>query len=459
MTDNLCQKVDLTEEKETKGMLQLKNIRALIRKGGVLSVEKVSIFVENDRIVRIDEENGADARTDSSDVKPDKVIDGKDRLAIPGLINTHTHAYMTLFRNVADDVPFTTWLFERVSPMEDNMTGEDAYWGTKLANLEMIRTGTTAYVDMHMNPHFCARAARESGLRAVLTRGLVGADRNDEGGLRRLNEFKEELAEWNDRNMTGFMLAPHAPYTCGPDYVRFISEQAKMLNLGIHIHLAEGRTEMENLKKDYGMTAIEYADANGAFDVPCLAAHCVHLTDSDMDILREKNVTVAANPASNMKLANGFSDVPSLLNKGVRVTLGTDGAASNNTLNLFREMTIEGLIHKGRLEDPESVSAREILDMVTVNGAAAIGRSEDLGEIAVGKKADIVIINLQNPGMNPYNDIISSLVYSSSGYEVETVMVDGKILMENNEFTTIDAERVYYETGKRIERIGGKVLK
>lgn len=438
-------------------MILFKNIRALIRKEGVLSVEKVDIVTSGDRIVRISAPGDEGDRNDA-ELTPDRIIDGDGRLAMPGLINTHTHAYMTLFRNVADDVPFTTWLFDRVSPLEDNMTEEDAYWGTKLANLEMIRTGTTAYVDMHMNPHVNAKAARESGIRAVLTRGLVGTDRHDEGGLRRLNEFREEYDRWNDNNMTGFMLAPHAPYTCGPDYIRFIAEQAKEMKLGIHIHLAEGRTEMENLRKDHNMTAIEYADAAGVFEVPCLAAHCVHLSESDMDILRDKKVTVAANPASNMKLANGFSDVPAMLRRGIRVTLGTDGAASNNTLNLFREMALEGLIHKGRLEDPESVSAREILDMVTVNGAAAIGRADDLGELAVGKKADIAIINLQNPGMNPYNDIISSLVYSSSGYEVETVMVDGKILMENGEYKTIDAERVYYEVGQRIRRIGGNIL-
>lgn len=440
-------------------MIKLDNIRALLEDGGIYVVKYADIYIEEDKIVRIDvREDGAEG-TDAArrpELKADKVIDGTHKLAIPGLINSHTHAYMTLFRNTADDVPFTTWLFDTVSPMEDAMLPEDAYWGTLLANIEMLRTGTTSYVDMHMSVHQGARAAKESGLRTVLTRGLVGGDRHDEGGLRRISEFREEYDRWNDNNMIGFMMAPHAPYTCGPDFLKYVAELAGELGVGLHIHLGEGDTEMDNLRKDYNMTAIEYADAAGVFEHPCIAAHCVHLSDSDMDILKAKNVSVAANPVSNMKLANGFSDVPGMLKKGIRVCLGTDGAASNNTLNMFREMTFEAMIHKGLKKDPETVSAQDVLRMATASGAAAIGRG-DLGSLKEGFKADISILDLQNPTLNPYNNLVSALVYSCNGSEVDTVIVDGRILMEGRQLKTIDEERVYYEVDRISKRISAAV--
>lgn len=433
-------------------MIRIKNISILTFEEGKPEIKVGDILIKDDLIkeVRFGTDNGADCTPGDAEY----VIDGKNRLAIPGLVNAHTHAYMTLFRNCADDVAFDEWLFKRISPLEDAMLPEDAYIGTKLAHIEMLRTGTTSYVDMHMTPGLCAKAVKESGIRAVLTRGLVGPTRDDEGAVRRLSEAKQEFEQWNDNNLLRFMLAPHAPYTCGPDFLRKIAEEAVALGLGINIHLAEGQNEINNLREQYGQTPIEYADAAGIFEVPCIAAHCVYLSDGDYDILRDKKVSVALNPASNMKLANGFAPVPLMLERGVRLCIGTDGAASNNTLNMFREMALTGLIHKGTTKNPETAPAAEIIKMATVNGAAAIGMSECLGQIKEGYKADICILNLDMPQFCPRSNLVSALTYSCNGSEVETVIIDGKIVMEKREIKTIDEEKVYYEVNKIADRYG-----
>lgn len=431
-------------------MILLKNINALIYGNDASEVVKADIYLKDDKIFRIDTlEEGNIAKPE---LKADYVIDGTDRLVIPGLINSHTHAYMSLLRNLADDVPFTTWLFDTISPLEDVMTGEEAYYGTLLANMEMLRSGTTTYIDMHMHRDFAARAPFESGMRVCLTRGLVGNEADDEGGIRRLGDCLNDRDAWCDGDLRTVMLAPHAPYTCGPDFLKFVAEKARELNLGIHIHLAEGADEIKGLREKYNLTPIEYADRAGVFESRTIAAHCVHLTDSDIDLLAAKHVNVATNPVSNMKLANGFSPIPRLIDAGINVTIGTDGAASNNSLNLFREMSVEALIHKGLERDAVTVSAEQVLKMATINGAAALGRGDELGSIAEGKKADLSIINLRTPALMPNNNLISSLIYSANGSEVETVIVNGQILMEKNEFRTIDSERVYFE----IEKIGRK---
>ena len=430
---------------------KLESIKALFFEGEKTVIKECDIYVTDDRIKKIHfpEDEGSVFLT------VDYVIDGRNKLVIPGLINAHTHAYMTMFRNIADDVPFTTWLFDTISPLEDAMTPEESYYGTLLGNIEMLRTGTTSYVDMYITPDVNAKAAKESGMRAVLTRGIVGSEFNDEGGMRRVNESLHDLECWCDGDLRTVMLAPHAPYSCNGEFLRQLCGMAKDKGLGLNMHLAEGITEVQGVRDKYNMTPIEYADSMGVFDVRAIAAHCVYLEDGDYDILRNKGVSVAINPISNAKLANGFSNVPMMLQKGVNVAIGTDGAASNNTLNLFREMTFEAMIHKGLLKDAIGVPADKILRMATVNGAKALGRENELGEIKEGYKADLTIIDLKNPNLMPNNNLVSALVYSANGSEVDTVMVNGKILMEKKELKTIDEERVYFE----MEKIGKRYMK
>ncbi len=407
-------------------------------------VKETDIYIEGNRIIAIG--NAPEG------FSADKVIDGKDRLAIPGLINCHTHSYMSFMRNVADDLSFMDWLFGTIDPIEQKMTDEDTYWGACLAIIEMMKSGTTCFNDMQMNIHQTTRAVKESGMRAVISRGLVGSG-NDEGGQERLRQAYEERDAAKDCDRLTFMLGPHAPYTCDDAYMRIVSEEAQKNHMGIHVHLSESESEIQQIKEKYGISPIEMADRNGLFDVPAIAAHCVQITDSDMDILKSKNVSVVTNPASNMKLGNGFAPVPAMMAKGINVCLGTDGAASNNSLNMFHELNLLALIHKGVRKTPQCISAGDVFRIATINGARALGLETEIGSLEEGKKADIAILNLNTPSLTPRNNLIAGLSYSANGSEVETVIIDGKVTMENRKVLTMDEELVYQKVNEIIARM------
>ena len=422
----------------------LKNILAVLPKGDRDVICETDIYLEGDRIAAIgDRPEG---------FSEDKVIDGKDRLAIPGLVNCHTHSYMSFMRNVADDLSFMDWLFGTIDPIEQQMTDEDTYWGACLAIIEMMKSGTTCFNDMQMNIHQTTRAVKESGMRAVICRGLVGSG-NDEAGQMRLRQAYEERDAAADCDRLSFMLGPHAPYTCDDGFMRIVSEEAKKNNMRIHVHLSESESEIEQIREKYHCTPIEMAEKNGLFDVPAIAAHCVQITESDMDILKEKNVSVVTNPASNMKLGNGFAPVPKMLEKGINVCIGTDGAASNNSLNLFHEMSLLALIHKGVARTPQCISAGETFRIATINGAKALGLEREIGSLEAGKKADIAILNLNTPSLTPRNNLLAGLSYSANGSEVETVIIDGKITMEDRKILTMDEELVYKKINEVIARM------
>lgn len=423
----------------------LKNILAVLPEGEKDVIKETDIYIEESIIAAIGEE--------PEGFVADKVIEGKDKLAIPGLINCHTHSYMAFMRNVADDLSFMDWLFGTIDPIEQQMTDEDTYWGACLAILEMMKSGTTCFNDMQMNIHQTTRAVKESGMRAVISRGLVGSG-NDEAGQIRLAQAYEERDAAKDCDRLTFMLGPHAPYTCDDGFMRIVSEEAKKNNMGIHVHLSESVSEIGQIREKYGCTPIEMADKNGLFDVPAIAAHCVQITESDMDILKAKNVSVVTNPASNMKLGNGFAPVPAMLEKGINVCLGTDGAASNNSLNMFHELSLLTLIHKGVGKTPQCISAKEGFRIATINGAKALGLDKETGSLEVGKKADIAILNLNTPSLTPRNNLIAGLSYSANGSEVEAVIIDGRITMENRKVLTMDEELVYKKVNEIIVRMG-----
>lgn len=423
----------------------LKNILAVLPEGERDVIRETDIYIEGSRIAAI----GAQPEGFCAD----KVIEGKDRLAIPGFVNCHTHSYMSFMRNVADDLSFMDWLFGTIDPIEQQMTDEDTYWGACLAIIEMMKSGTTCFNDMQMNIHQTTRAVKESGMRAVISRGLVGSG-NDEAGQMRLRQAYEERDAAKDCDRLTFMLGPHAPYTCDDAYMRIVSEEAKKNHMGIHVHLSESESEIQQIKEKYGCSPIEMADKNGLFDVPAIAAHCVQITESDMEILKKKNVSVVTNPASNMKLGNGFAPVPAMLEKGINVCLGTDGAASNNSLNMFHELSLLTLIHKGVGRTPQCVSAKEGFRIATINGAKALGLEKEIGSLEAGKKADIAILNLNSPSLTPRNNLIAGLSYSANGSEVETVLIDGKVTMENRKILTMDEELVYQKINDIIVRMG-----
>ncbi len=423
----------------------LKNILALLPEGDEDVIRETDIYIEGSRIAAIG--NRPDGFSE------DKIIDGKDKFAIPGLVNCHTHSYMSFMRNVADDLSFMDWLFGTIDPIEQQMTDEDTYWGACLAIIEMMKSGTTCFNDMQMNIHQTTRAVKESGMRAVISRGLVGSG-NDEAGQMRLRQAYEERDAAADCDRLTFMLGPHAPYTCDDGFMRIVSEEAKKNHMRIHVHLSESESEIAQIKERYHCTPIEMAEKNGLFDVPAIAAHCVQITESDMDILKAKNVSVVTNPASNMKLGNGFAPVPLMLEKRIKLCIGTDGAASNNSLNLFHEMSLLALIHKGVARTPQCISAKETIRIATINGAKALGLEREIGSLEAGKKADIAILNLNTPSLTPRNNLIAGLSYSANGSEVETVIIDGKITMENRKILTMDEELVYKKINEIIVRMG-----
>ena len=432
-------------------------MRTLIKYGLVLlydesgwRYEKKDILIRDNRIEKV---------SCSVTAEDCRVIDAKDKLVMPGLINAHTHAYMTIHRNYADDLAFFDWL-DKVDQVEQGMTEEDVYWTTLLAIIEMLHSGTTCFVDMAIKSakeksgpkSAAAGAVLDSGFRAVICRGLAGTADSEES-VRKYGEAIREMELFKGEDRLRFVHGPHAPYSCMEDYLRKLTQSCRDHGIGQHIHLSESLAEMEGIAKEHGTTPIQYVNSLGVFDVPCIVAHAVYATDEDIRIMAEKDVSVAICPKSNMKLGNGFSPAEKFLGAGINVCLGTDGCGSNNSLNMFQEMNAAALVYKGANRKAECVDAADVLKMATVNGAKAAGHEGELGVIREGVIADLILINLNEPQFIPANNIISGLVYSSTGAEVDTVFVDGRILMENRRLTTIDEARVYKEVRKIAARL------
>lgn len=371
----------------------------------------------------------------------ERIIDGTNLVALPGLVNAHTHAAMTLLRGYADDMPLMEWLEQKIWPLEAKLTGEDVYWGTMLAIVEMIRSGTTCFADMYFFMDRAAEAADRTGIRALLSRGLIGVGPD---GEKALAESRELIRQWNksDHGRVRFNLGPHAPYTCPPEYLRQVADLAGELGVGMHIHLAETASEAADSLSTYGLTPVAHLDSLGLFEHPVLAAHCVHLTEEDIEILARKGVRVAHNPESNMKLASGIAPVPRLLQAGVAVALGTDGASSNNNLDMMQEMHSCALLHKVNSMDPTVIPAYQALKMATVHGAQALGLADAIGTLEPGKKADLILVRVDGPHCIPRYDIIANLIYAGQASDVDTVIIDGRIIMHKRVIRTFDEEEV-----------------
>jgi 5-methylthioadenosine/S-adenosylhomocysteine deaminase len=360
---------------------------------------------------------------------------------------------MTALRNRADDLNFMTWLFDKVMPMEDKLTPEDAYWSVQLALMELLECGTTCFLDMHMFPDIVARAVLDAGFRAVISRGFQGGREDGGGGARRIREARADIEKYRGIPTLGFMLAPHAPYTCDGEYLTEIAALADEMGLGIHTHLSESLDEQNTIRERYGMTPAEYYDKYGILRVNTVCAHCVYLSESDMALLAERGTSVIHNAASNLKLGNGFADVPAMLRHGINVCIGTDSAASNNNQSLLREMQLVSLIHKGVSREATTLTAHQVFDMATVKGAKALGLTGKIGEIRVGMCADLSLFDLDAPGFMPIGDPKAALCYSSAGLKAETVIINGQILLEKGEFKTIDAARVRHEIRALAKRL------
>lgn len=418
----------------------VKNV-AVYRDGAVK--ENENILIDGKRILSFPE------NPETADF--DEIIEGKGMLALPGLVNTHTHVAMTLFRSYADDLALMDWLQNMIWPAEAHLDDDIVYWGSMLAFAEMIRGGTTAFCDMYMFMDSCAKAAAACGIRGNIARGLAGVSPN---GMQALQENVDLFHTWEGAcdGRIHVMLGPHAPYTCPPDYLKKVRETALKYGIPVHIHLAETKGEVETCKEKFGITPIALMDQIGLFDCPTLAAHCVHVDDHDIEIMAEKHVRVAHNPGSNLKLASGIAPVPKMRKAGITVGLGTDGASSNNKLDMFAEMRLAALIHKANTLDPFAIKADEALQMATKDGAKCLGY-EDLGELKEGNLADIILVDRSGFHWKPRFNSVSLAVYAGNSMDTDTVIVNGKVLMRHKELLTIDTEKLDYEVNRVTEKL------
>jgi len=409
-----------------------------------------AMVIRDDRIEYIGEKRD-DLKEGAGDI-----VDGSRRAFLPGLVNTHGHAAMSLLRGYADDLDLQVWLEDHMWPMEAKFTAEDVRAGALLTAAEMIRSGTTCFVDMYDHMDEVARVAEESGLRAVLCRGVIGFP--EEAQAAKLAEAVAFARGWNGAagGRIRTMLAPHAPYTCPPDYIESIVEAAHEWNLPLHTHMSETRKEVEQNVARYGVRPVEHLRRLGVFSRPCLVAHAVHLTDEEIGMLADHGVRVSHNPGSNLKLASGIARVRDMKRAGVIVGLGTDSSASNNNVDMFEEMRLASLLQKGVTLDPTVLPAAEALAMATRDGAEAVWMGDIAGRLEPGMKADFIAVDIDQPHFVPQTDAVSHLVYSASGHDVTDVCVDGRWLMRDRELLTLDEERIRFEAQRRFERLLGR---
>jgi 5-methylthioadenosine/S-adenosylhomocysteine deaminase len=383
---------------------------------------------------------------------PDRVIDGSDRIVLPGLVNTHTHLSMTLMRNYADDLAFWPWLLERVKPLEDHLIPEDVRIGARLGLAEMIRGGTTCFHDMYFHLDEVADEVENAGMRAR----LCGALFDNSGQGEQLLESAVGVHErWHGKagGRVTVGLGPHSPYLCSPAYLREILGEAERLSCGLHVHVAETEREVSESRERHGLTPVQLLAELGCFRVPVVAAHGIYVDAEDQRLLREGSVSIAHNPGSNLKLANGIAPVQELFERGINVSLGTDGAASNNNLNLFEEMHLAALLQKWVRRDAEALPARQVLRMATINGAKALGLEAEIGSLEVGKQADVIVVDAAQPHLAPRHDPTALLVYSAQAADVCTVLVNGRVLLENRALQTMDGEMLLAQAGEQTRRL------
>jgi 5-methylthioadenosine/S-adenosylhomocysteine deaminase len=380
-----------------------------------------------------------------------RTLDARGGIIMPGLVNTHTHAAMTLFRGLADDLPLMEWLQEHIFPAEARLNEEKVYAGSTLACAEMILSGTTCFCDMYLFEGAVARAARDAGVRAVVGEVLYDFPSPHYGTIEQGFAYTEALIEkWRGDPLVTIAVEPHSPYLCAPDLLKRAEAISQAHNIPLVIHISETQGEVDQMMERYGKTPVGHLAGLGLLSPRLLACHCVALTDTDIALLRDHGVKVAHNPESNMKLASGIAPVPRLLEAGVCVALGTDGCSSNNNLDLFGEMDTAAKLHKVHTLDPTVLDANSVLRMATIDGARALGLGDITGSLEPGKRADIIVIDTDKPHLTPLYHPESHLVYAVRGSDVAATIIDGRVVMADRQLTTIDLDAL---TGQ-IEAIG-----
>lgn len=385
--------------------------------------------------------------------EPDEVIDGSGCLLLPGLVNAHTHAAMTLFRGAADDMPLDPWLREKIWPVEAKLTEHDVYWGTMLGIAEMLLAGVTCFNDMYHLPRVGTRAAEDAGMRMCPSGVLLGIIPGADDMLAEAIEFTREYAA-RPESCIHPMLAPHAPYTVPREMLEKVIAAALELGVPIHIHLSETEENVRWAMEEYHLRPVQAMDRIGLFAAPVTAAHCVHVDAWDIEIIATSGVGVAHCPGSNLKLASGMAPTRALLRSGALVGLGTDGCGSNNNLDLIEEARLAALVAKAREKDPTAVPAEAALRMATIGGARALHLGDIIGSLEPGKRCDCILVDLSAPHLQPHHNLFSHMVYAAGASDVRTTIVDGRVLMRDRTLTTIDLE----ETLARVSECAARLF-
>jgi 5-methylthioadenosine/S-adenosylhomocysteine deaminase len=366
-------------------------------------------------------------------------LDAEGGLILPGLVNTHTHAAMTLFRGLADDLPLMQWLENYIFPVEGRMDPDFVYTGARLACAEMIRGGVTCFCDMYPFAHEVARAARDCGLRAVVGEVLYDFPSPNYGPIEAGFAYTRELIEtWRGDPLVSVAVQPHAPYTCRPELLREADRIARHYGVPLVMHLAETENETRQIQARYGVRPVGHLDRLGLLHANLVADHAVWLTADEIALLAERGVRVAHCAESNMKLASGVAPLPELLAAGVTVGLGTDGCASNNDLDLFGEMDTVAKLHKVQRLDPTVADAATVLRLATIEGARVLGMADRTGSLEPGKRADLIVVDTRQPHLTPLYNPVSHLVYAARGADVRHTVIDGRLVMRDRRLLTID---------------------
>ena len=398
---------------------------------------KGDIYIEDDKIIEVGS---------LEKFKADKVIDGTNFLTMPGFINCHTHVAMSYFRNYGNDTDLMTWLNDYIFPAEENLNTDIVYNASLLSFAEMIKSGTTSFADMYFFEESTIMALEKGKLRAQISRGLSSPDSSDF----RINENINLYKNFNGKEgRIEVALGPHAVYTTDKKYLKKIAEYAKRYQMPIHIHLSETKFENDQCMKKYGQSPTEVFDECGIFENRTIAAHGVYLSDKDIKILSEKNISIVHNPSSNLKLSSGILDVKRLMSAGINVCLGTDSAASNNKQSMLKEIELAALLAK--YHSPDALKAFDILKMATINGAKALGLSDEIASIEKGKKADLIMLDLDNINHLPSNDILSSICYSTYEEDIKYVFIDGDLVLDNRKLIYLNEDQIK-EKAKSLSR-------
>ena len=418
----------------------VKNAYVLDMIGEVANIEKKDILI-NDNVIESIEKD--------INLEVDEKINARNMLVMPGLVNTHTHLAMSIFRGYKADKKLMDWLENAIFPVEDKLKPEDIYWNSYLSCLEMIKSGTTTCNDMYFGMNKTVEAINDTGLRAVVAWCM-----KDDSIKDKVEQTRKYAKLYNKKDSKiKIYVSADAPHTCNPDTIKLCVDLAKELKTGMHIHLAETIEEESKIKSRYNKRSTEYLNDLDVFDVPVVLAHGIYVSDSDIEILKNIKGGISHNPISNCKLSSGICDVVKLRKNGINIGLGTDGIGSTTTMDMFEEMKTAAYLQKVNTMQPSSILAYDILKMATIEGAKVLGMEDEIGTLEPGKKADMIFIKTDKLHLCPENDVCANLVYSANGADIESVMIDGKIIMQNRKMVNLDEKEVIRQVKKIAKRL------